>query len=203
MIHNNYLLDLIFKTINKRIKTLLATKLNRNFSHLDSHDDKQIKYFTIPYIPTPRNNNFNLLINKIHNTRLSFRNLNQLHKFIKTYKDPIEKHQHSNAVYHISCDATYTGQTKKQIKTRIKEHINYIKKHDSNSVLAEHFLETTFNWDSIEILDLESNYIKKLTSEMLYIKLQKHGLHKMQDTKMLEDLYILLLDKFKVLMNLL
>jgi len=54
-----------------------------------------------------------------------YRILNKTDKFIKVQKDQTEHTHKNNIVYKISCkncDATYTRQTKKQLKTRIKEH---------------------------------------------------------------------------------
>ncbi|KAL6253982.1 hypothetical protein P5V15_015836 [Pogonomyrmex californicus] len=75
-------------------------------------------------------------------------------------------------VYEISCkdcDATYIGQTKRLLKTRINEHFRDINK--SNKSLHE------FNWDNIKILDKEPSW-KRIVSEMIHIKKQSHGLNK-------------------------
>ena len=52
-------------------------------------------------------------------------------RFIKTGKDKIKKDELSNVVYQINCkdcDYSYVGQTKRKLKTRLKEHINDLKK---------------------------------------------------------------------------
>lgn len=104
-----------------------------------------------------------------------------------------------NVVYNIqcqNCESNYVGQTKRQLNNRIKEHKNYVKKANQNSVIAEHFLQTghEFDWSSIRILDKKPNYNKRLTSEMLHIKLQQHPINKMTDTEMLDNLYLPLLN---------
>jgi len=48
-----------------------------------------------------------------------------------------------------------------------------------HSVLSEHMLnhDHTFDWKNIKILDTESNYNKRLISEMLHIKEQMKGIN--------------------------
>ena len=66
--------------------------------------------------------------------------MNNLNRFIKTEKDKIKKDELSNVVYQINCkdcDYSYVGQTKRKLKTRLKEHINDLKKSvNSHSVIS-------------------------------------------------------------------
>jgi len=83
----------------------------------------------------------------------------------------------NNVIYKIgckNCDATYIGQTKKQLRIRIKEHKNNIKQDQSkHSVISEHIINHSFDWDNAKILDCESKFYKRITSEMIHIKEQK------------------------------
>ena len=57
--------------------------------------------------------------------------MNNLNRFIKTGKDKIKKDELSNVVYLINCkdcNYSYVGQTKRKLKTHLKEHINDSKK---------------------------------------------------------------------------
>jgi len=71
-----------------------------------------------------------------------------------------------NVVYKIhckDCDVSYVGQTKRQIKIRIKEHRNNIK---LNETCGNHWpYIDTFDWEDIKIMDSESNYNERLISE--------------------------------------
>lgn len=61
-----------------------------------------------------------------------------------------------------------------------QEHKNNIKlDHTKHSVITEHMLESghSYNWDEVKVLDTEHNYYKRLISEMLHIRKQKHGLN--------------------------
>jgi len=83
---------------------------------------------------------------------------NALKKF-KRGKDKINISQ-CDIVYKITCqdcDASYMGQTKRQLGTRIKEHVSDINKRSgSPSVISNHRLELNheINWNEIRILEL-------------------------------------------------
>ena len=51
-------------------------------------------------------------------------------------------------------------------------------------------------WDNVEILDKESNYKKRLISEMVYIKKQKKPLNEQRDTDNLNRIYDKILNMF-------
>jgi len=56
---------------------------------------------------------------------IDYRILNKLTSFIKRHKNQNEFKTNNNVVYKIlynNCDASYVGQTKRQLKTRINEH---------------------------------------------------------------------------------
>jgi len=83
------------------------------------------------------------------------------------------------------------------LKTRIREHCNNIKLDNTkHSVISEHIIKYNhkFDWDNVQILDTELNYNKKLVSEMLHIKKQKHGINSQKDTEFLDESYYCLLN---------
>jgi len=79
---------------------------------------------------------------------------------------------HLGVVYKITChdcDASYVGQTKRQLRTRIKEHVSDInKKNGSPSVISEHRLNFNHEveWENIKIMDNEQSYQKRIISEI-------------------------------------
>jgi len=121
---------------------------------------------------------------------------NTLNRFIKRGKDQIDFMAQSDCVYKIvcgDCDASYVGQTKRQLATRIKEHKgDYNKKIGTLSVISNHRLKNNheFNWGETRILDKELSYTKRLVSEMIFIKRQNNGLNKQSDTELLSDAYL-------------
>jgi len=132
---------------------------------------------------------------------IGYRILNKLTGFIKRHKDKNSFENNSNVVYKISCNncnASYVGQTKRKVKTRINEHIKNIKVDESkHSVITKHILEFnyTFDWQNVKIMDFETNYYKRLISEMLYIKTQDNGLNSVEDIDCLDSSYFNLLTK--------
>ncbi|XP_018361286.1 PREDICTED: uncharacterized protein LOC108760014 [Trachymyrmex cornetzi] len=190
LLDNGYPLDFIFKNINNRIRTL---------AHKDvicdkTNDDKELRQLmVIPYVNSI-SNKVSKSINKA-NYMIGYRCLNKLNRFIKVQKDKNEQENNNNVIYKIdckNCEASYVGQTKRQLKTRIKEHKNNFKLDQSkHSVITNHMNENNheFNWDAVNILDFESNYRKRNISEMIHIKEQKKGLNLMKDTELLDKSY--------------
>lgn len=93
-------------------------------------------------------------------------------------KDSTDSMLCCDVVYKISCqecEATYVGQTKQQLKTRVKEHLTDINKRSSSlSVISKHRFKKNyeFKWDDVNILDVEPSYYKRLVSEMIYYTLK-------------------------------
>jgi len=86
----------------------------------------------------------------------------------------------------------------RQLRTRIKEHKNNIKLDQSkHSIISEHTIKFShsFDWDSVKILDCESKFHKRITSEMIHIKEQKASLNLNSDTELLDEYF----DTFKEL----
>jgi len=73
---------------------------------------------------------------------IGFRCLNKLSQFVKAHKDKDHLLSKNNVIYKIFCnnyEATYVGQTKRQLRTRLKEHKNNLKQDQSKySVISEH-----------------------------------------------------------------
>jgi len=85
------------------------------------------------------------------------------------------------------------GQTKRQLRTRLKEHKSDINKNKGLlSVVSNQRLNNDhdMNWNQTEILDIGSSYNKRIVSEMIFIKKQINALNKQSDTDMLSDSYL-------------
>jgi hypothetical protein len=132
---------------------------------------------------------------------IGYRCLNRLNKFVKAQKYKDITTVTNNEVYKIKCndcDASYIGQTKRKLNTRIKVHTNNIKLDSSkHSVISEHITHYNHSIDSNNtlILDREPKYYKRLISEMIHIKEQNNGLNLRKDTELLNESYFDFLDR--------
>ena len=197
---NGYPLQMLFKTIQDRI-----TKLSKNnfetINNIDQNFDleltKKTNYFIIPFLKRT-SNKFNGILKK-YNLQPVYKPLNSLNKFITLGKDKISKDDHSGVVYKIDCKGcnhTYVGQTKRKLKTRLKEHINDIKKPvEALSVISNHRISNghVMDWENTEILDFEQSFFKRSIAEMIYIKMHTDTLNKQSDTDRFPDVYLPLL----------
>ena len=119
----------------------------------------------------------------------------KLDKVIKRGKDKVSKADMKEVVYKIDCsdcDATYIGQTKRHLNTRIKEHRNNIKLHTSNqNVISKHRNELLhdFKWTSLNILHREKHRRKREIAEMFYIKKHNNTINLQKDTDNLNAIY--------------
>jgi len=124
-------------------------------------------YFTIPYISSIANK-FIQYFKNISFCKFAFTFYNKLNKFIEVHKDPLPIASRLNIVYKINCqdyDASYVGQTKRILNTRISEHKNHIRRSSPQaSVITDFCLEFNheFDWDNVEVLNEEINYNKRL-----------------------------------------
>ena len=126
LLRNDYPLQFLFKTIKNRIKTLSRKK---NFNTINEHNinsngnsSEMKKYFTIPYL-NKTSEKFNVALKKFQ-FDFVYKPMNNLNRFIKTGKGKIKKDELSNVVYQINCkdcNYSYVRQTKRKLKTRLKE----------------------------------------------------------------------------------
>jgi len=168
LLNNSYPLSFIFNTIRSRIllhskKEFLTVFNNTTDNIVDLTSEK--KFFTIPYLNSI-SESFIPIIKK-YGYDIAFTIPHTLNTFIKCGKDSLDPMSHLGVVYKITChdcNASYVGQTKKQLRTRIKEHVSDInKKNGSPSVISEHRLNFNheFEWENIKIMDNEQSYKKK------------------------------------------
>jgi hypothetical protein len=160
--------------------------------------EKIISWFSFPYVPSISERFINIFRNS--DIKTAFFSLNKLRRFIKVQKDVLPVSSCKDVVYRISCrdcNASYVGQTSRQVNTRISEHRNHIRRNASTrSVITDHRIDCghEFNWDDIEVLDHERFYYKRLVSETLYIKQQANGLNLQSDTDFLHHAYLSIVD---------
>jgi len=128
--------------------------------------------------------------------KLAFYGINKLNKFIKVFflKDPLPIYSRLNVVYRIDCaecDVLYVGQTWRLLIKKINEHRSYIRRNKQASIITDHWLYCShdFDWNNIQFLDEEVHISRRLISETIYIKKQKMGLNVQSDTELLDPIY--------------
>ncbi|EFN60677.1 hypothetical protein EAG_14899, partial [Camponotus floridanus] len=87
---------------------------------------------------------------------------------------------------------SYIGQTKRHLGTRVKEHFNNIKLHESNlSVISKHKLEFNHDFDSsIPVILHNERYVRKRKiAEMFFIKKFDNTINLQKDTESLNNIY--------------
>jgi len=120
------------------------TKILTIFKDSDKNDNAEPttkeEFFTVPYISTISESFIPLAKKFGFNTAFSIPYT--LNSFVKYGKDSLDPMSHHGVVYKISChdcEASYVGQIKRQLRTRINEYISDIrKKNGSPSVISEH-----------------------------------------------------------------
>jgi len=114
---------------------------------------------------------------------------------IKRGKDILSINSRTEVVYKLdckNCSASYIGQTKRHLRTRVKEHFNNIKVHASNlSVISKHKLEFNhdFDWSILVILHNEKHVRKREIAEMFFIKMFDNTINLQKDTENLNNIY--------------
>ena len=91
------------------------------------------------------------------------------------------------------CQASYIGETGRNLSTRLTEHKPTTRNGDVNNHIAEHHLKTKhqIDWDSITYY---TDYYQRLTLESWFTNLEQTPLNRSQQ---LPALYKQLIDKIK------
>ena len=55
-----------------------------------------------------------------------------------------------------------------------------------------------FDWGNTSVLDMESNYKKRLVSEMIYIKSNHNSINKKEDIQNLSIMYFPIINEFNI-----
>lgn len=187
--------DPIFHTKNRKLikevliknafPTHLINRLIKNFykkkSQKQTHETKTFRTCTwVPEFSNRLKNSKQIFDNS--NFNLAFKTENKVNKLFTKLKDKTNKDDKSNIVYQIpcsgdgtnNCNKVYVGTTKNKLKTRLATHKSEHKRNNNSepkTALAAHCRKHghTADFNNIKILAEESNYKKRLITEMLHI----------------------------------
>jgi hypothetical protein len=186
---------------NNNFPTYIINKAIKERTHLlynntkKSHDQqtRNTPYVTIPYI-NDHSKHLKHLITK-YNLNITYtKNNNTNDKHFSKLKSKTQYLKHTNVIYNIPCNnctLTYVGTTNQPLKNRLTQHKSDIKCKPNSTALAQHTKNDkhTFNFDKTKILHYETNLKKRLITEMIYIKTDKHSCNRKNDTILLSQLY--------------
>ena len=102
----------------------------------------------------------------------------KLRHLLTNVKDKDEPNNRQGAVYKIKCSdfqASYIGETGRNLKTRLTEHKRATRNGDVNNHIAEHHRLTNHNidWDSAQCATYSTNYFQRLTQESWFTNLEQ------------------------------
>ena len=97
--------------------------------------------------------------------RVAHKPTTTLRQLLTNAKDRDEPNNRQGAVYKINCSdcqASYTGETGRNLNTRLTEHKRATRNGDVNNHIAEHHQLTNHNidWDSALCLTYSTNYFQ-------------------------------------------
>ena len=108
-----------------------------------------------------------------------------LRHLLTNVKDKDEPNNRQGAVYKIKCSdcqASYIGETGRNLETRLTEHKRATTNGDINNHIAEHHRLTNHNidWDSAQCVTYSTNYFQRLTLESWFTNLEQTPLNRCQ-----------------------
>ena len=120
-----------------------------------------------------------------YNIRVAHKPITTLRQLLTNVKDKDEPNDRQGAVYKIKCcdcQATYIGETGRNLNTRLTEHKRATRNGDLNNNIAEHHLQTKhrIDWDSAECVIYSTDYYQRLTLESWFTNLEQKPLNRYQ-----------------------
>ena len=97
---------------------------------------------------------------------------NTLRSYLVHPKDKVELTERAGLVYYIQCggcNASYVGETERNLQKRIKEH------HRTTSPVGHHlnYNKHPFNNDNVKVLHQESDWFRRGVAEAIHIEKEK------------------------------
>ena len=169
---NNYKDDFIRRNAHQPTET---TETNANSTPTTTA--------SIPYIKGTSETIARIL--QPYNIRVAHKPITTLRHLLTNVKDKDEPNNRQGAVYKIKCSdcqASYIGETGRNLKTRLTEHKRAKRNGDVNNHIAEHHRLTNhaIDWDSAQCVTYSTNYFQRLTLESWFTNLEQTPLNRCQ-----------------------
>ena len=138
---------------------------------------------TIPYIRGTSETIARIL--QPYNIRVAHKPITTLRRLLTNVKDKDKPEDRQGAVYKIKCcdcQATYIGETGRDLSTRLTERKRAMRNGYVNNHIAEHHLQTKhqIDWDSATCITYSTNYCQRLTLESWFTNLKQTPLNRSQ-----------------------
>ena len=138
---------------------------------------------TIPYIRGTSETIARIL--QPYNIRVAYKPITTLRRLFTNVKDKDKPEDSQGAVYKIKCcdcQASYIGETGRNLSRRLTEHKRATKNGDVNNHIAEHHLKTKhqIDWDSATCITYSTDYYQRLTLESWFTNLEQTPLNRSQ-----------------------
>ena len=161
-----------------------------NHSNTDSNTQTNVNSgpvttATIPYIRGTSETIARLL--QPYNLRLAHKPITTLRRLLTNVKDKDKPEDRQGAIYKIKCcelQASYIGETGRNLTTRLREHKRATRNGDLNNHIAEHHLQTKhqIDWDSATCITYSTDYYQRLTLGSWFTNLWQTPLNRSQLT---------------------
>ena len=134
---------------------------------------------TIPYIKGTSETISRIL--QPYNIRVAYKPTTTLRHLLTNVKDKDELNNRQEAVYKIKCSdcqASYIGETGRNLNTRLTEHKRATKNGNANNHVAVHrqLINHNNDWDSAQCLTYSAKYFQRLTLGSRYTNLEQTSL---------------------------
>ena len=152
----------------------------------DSSNNSYTTTATIPYVRGTSETIARILRPYIRvYIRVAHKPIFTLRRLLTHVKGKDKPEERPGAVYKIhcsDCQATYIGETGRNLTTRLTEHKRATKKGDLNNNIAEHHLKTNhaIDWDSATCLTYSTDYYQRITLESWFTNLEQTALNRCQ-----------------------
>ena len=120
-----------------------------------------------------------------YNIRVTHKPITTSRQLLTNVKDKDEPNDRRGAVYKIKCcdcQATYIGETGRNLNVRLTEHKRATRNGEINNHIAEHHLKTNhrIDWDSAECVTYSTDYYQRITLESWFTNLEQTPLNRCQ-----------------------
>ena len=120
-----------------------------------------------------------------YSIRVAHKPITTLRRLLTNVKDKDKPEDRQGAVYMIKCcdcQASYIGETGRNVSRRLTEHKQATRNGDINNHIAEHHLQTKhqIDWDSATCITYSTDYYQRVTLESWFTKLEQMPLNRSQ-----------------------